>query len=51
MSSFRKHIPAANYTLHNKVQLIRGGKKYFDLLEEIINHAKNNYSFTGIYFQ
>ena len=39
MSSPRKHNSAINYTLHNKVELVRGGKNYFDLLEHIINHA------------
>jgi cardiolipin synthase len=27
------------YTMHNKVVLVRGGKKYFDLLERIISEA------------
>lgn len=39
MSSFSKHRSAANYTMHNKVTLVRGGKKYFDLLEHVINQA------------
>jgi cardiolipin synthase len=29
------------YTLHNKVELIRGGRNYFDLLEQIIHRAKH----------
>ena len=29
------------YSIHNKVQLIRGGKKYFELLEQIICNAEH----------
>jgi cardiolipin synthase len=39
MSSSGKQISATNYTIHNKVELVRGGKKYFDVLEHIINRA------------
>jgi cardiolipin synthase len=39
MSSSNKHVSATNYTIHNKVVLVRGGKKYFDVLEHIINRA------------
>jgi len=39
MSSFIKSREAGNYTMHNKVVLVRGGEKYFDLLERIINQA------------
>lgn len=39
MSSLIKPGATANYTIHNKVKLVRGGKKYFDLLENIINRA------------
>jgi cardiolipin synthase len=39
MSSFSKHSSATNYTMHNKTVLVRGGKKYFDLLEHIIDQA------------
>ena len=39
MSSSGKQISATNYTLLNKVELVRGGKKYFDVLEHIINRA------------
>jgi cardiolipin synthase len=39
MSSSNKHVSVINYTTHNKVVLVRGGKKYFDLLEHIINRA------------
>lgn len=38
-SSFIKPGLTANYTMHNKVVLVRGGKKYFNLLERIINQA------------
>ncbi|MGN6264424.1 MAG: phospholipase D-like domain-containing protein [Ginsengibacter sp.] len=38
MSSFVKSR-ADGYTMHNKVALIRGGEKYFDLLERIISEA------------
>ncbi|MEO6732370.1 MAG: phospholipase D-like domain-containing protein [Ferruginibacter sp.] len=31
-----------NYTAQNKVKLIRGGKGYFDLMEEIIGQAKDS---------
>ncbi|HVX28663.1 MAG TPA: phospholipase D-like domain-containing protein [Parafilimonas sp.] len=40
MSSSGKHTSAINYTRHNKVELVRGGKKYFDLLEQVINDAR-----------
>jgi cardiolipin synthase len=40
MSSFHRHSSTAKYTTGNKVALIRGGKKYFELLENIINQAK-----------
>lgn len=39
MSSFHRHSSRAKYTTGNKVVLIRGGKKYFELLEHIINQA------------
>lgn len=35
-----KHL--SGYTLHNKPQLIRGGKKYFDLLLKLINGAHHS---------
>jgi len=38
MSSFVKSR-ADGYTMHNQVALIRGGEKYFDLLERIINQS------------
>src|ERR1019366_671692 len=28
------------YTIHNKVQIVRGGADYFRLIEEIADHAK-----------
>ena len=34
-----KDRTAGNYTMHNKVKLVRGGKEYFDLLEGLINNA------------
>jgi cardiolipin synthase len=39
-------MPAARskahlYTTHNSITLIRGGKEYFDLLEELINNAEH----------
>jgi len=46
MSSSSKHNTATNYTMHNRVTLVRGGKDYFDLLERIINQAR-----TIIHFQ
>jgi cardiolipin synthase len=39
MSSPGKYSSATNYTIHNKVELVRGGKRYFDLLEHIIDQA------------
>ena len=39
MSPSGKHSSLTNYTIHNKVALVRGGKRYFDLLEHIINQA------------
>jgi cardiolipin synthase A/B len=41
MSSLRQPKPAA-YTAQNKIQLIRGGKQYFDLLLQLINQAKES---------
>jgi cardiolipin synthase len=38
-----KHLAA--YTLHNTPQLIRGGKKYFDLLLKLINTARQSIHF------
>jgi cardiolipin synthase A/B len=38
MSSLRQSKPAA-YTAQNKIQLVRGGKQYFDLLLQLINQA------------
>ena len=35
----------AGYTLHNTPQLIRGGKKYFDLLLKLINGARQSIHF------
>jgi cardiolipin synthase A/B len=40
-----KRIPA-DFTYHNQVRLIRGGKEYFDLLEKLIDQAEKS-----IYFQ
>lgn len=40
MSSSGKHTSVKTYTTHNTVELVRGGKKYFDLLEHIINEAR-----------
>ncbi len=34
-----KNKTATTYAAHNKVQLIRGGKQYFDLLLQLINQA------------
>ena len=31
----------ASYTAHNKVTLIHGGREYFDLLEKMIDQAKD----------
>lgn len=39
MSSLIKTRATGNYTMHNKIALVRGGEKYFDLLERIINQA------------
>ncbi|HEX5153395.1 MAG TPA: phospholipase D-like domain-containing protein [Parafilimonas sp.] len=39
MSSRGKYSCATNYTIHNQAALVRGGKRYFDLLEHIINQA------------
>jgi cardiolipin synthase len=39
MSSSIKDRTAGNYTLQNKVKLVRGGKEYFDVLEGLINNA------------
>lgn len=40
MSASGKHNAVTSYTMHNKVELVRGGKKYFDLLERVINHTQ-----------
>lgn len=39
MKSASKHGIPTDYTALNKVQLIRGGKEYFDLLVHLINEA------------
>lgn len=41
MSSFQKHHSGAKYTKYNQVALIRGGKEYFTLLENIIDEANS----------
>ena len=40
--SFGNLKAATEYTRQNKVQLIRGGKQYFDLLLQLINDAKES---------
>lgn len=41
MQAGRKNTNTRLYTAYNTVQLIRGGKEYFRLLQEIINNAKH----------
>ncbi len=36
---------SSGYTSHNRVALIRGGAQYFDLLEELIDHAVHSVHF------
>ncbi len=40
-----RNIPGATklYTAYNSIQLVRGGKDYFHLLEEIINKARHTF--------
>jgi cardiolipin synthase len=40
--SFSNPKAATEYTAQNKVQLVRGGSPYFDLLLELINNAKES---------
>lgn len=37
-----KDRTAGNYTMHNNVKLVRGGKEYFDLLEDLITNARTS---------
>ncbi len=37
----RNNKKSSIYSIHNKVQLIRGGKRYFELFEQIIGKAKH----------
>lgn len=39
--SNRRVITSKAFTNHNKVELVRGGKNYFDLLIQLINRAKD----------
>jgi cardiolipin synthase len=41
MSSGKPKANFHNYTANNKVELVRGGKNYFDLMLELINRAKD----------
>ena len=40
--SFSNPKAATEYTAQNKVELIRGGKQYFDMLLQMINNAKES---------
>jgi cardiolipin synthase A/B len=40
--SARKHTPGTDYSNQNKVELIRGGKEYFDLLLHLITNATDS---------
>ena len=50
MSSLKSIKKFAVYTTYNKVELVRGGKNYFELLERIINHARNTIHFQTYIF-
>ncbi len=43
MPADRKPGATTLYTAHNAIQLIRGGKQYFDLLEDLINKASHTF--------
>jgi cardiolipin synthase A/B len=46
----RKKKPADDFTEHNKVTLVRGGKDYFDRLDEMIKKAKETIHFQTYIF-
>src|SRR5688572_8002717 len=46
----RKTNPQQGFTLNNKVQLIRGGAPYFNLLEELIDKAEDTIHFQTYIF-
>ena len=41
MAQTRRRVNKRNdYTVHNKVKIVRGGASYFDAIEEIADNAK-----------
>lgn len=42
MPAYKQSTAASTWTAHNKVQLIRGGSDYFDLLLKLIGEAKES---------